>query len=234
MTQFISHLHAALLRDRFTRRGSTLKDASPKGTHKVYERMEKITLPQPKKLEAALGDALRGRSSYRGGSTDVHIPLETWGTLLGYALGKKVETSKRNYPSGGTLYPIETYLFAKIGTAAYHAFHYNPTEHSFEKLRELPDVVDIKQLVPTPKDVMFSALLVFTAVWHRSSAKYGDFAYILSLLEAGHMSQNVLLSAAALHVQSRAMAAFGDEKLIEILDLDPAYEQPVHSIVLSA
>lgn len=234
MTQFISHVHAELRRARLLRRGSTQRpEEVPIGLHKSYDRMEKIALPQASYLETSLSAALQARTSYSGGNADRNLSLREWGTLLGLALGKRSESHSRNYPSGGALFPTETYIVARHHEDTFAAFHYSPTLHALEKLWDLPRGFDIKQLVRKPEDLFFSSLIIFTSCWRRSSAKYGDFTYLVALLEAGHISENILLVATALQLQSRPMAGFDDEKIIDLLDLDSEYEQPVHTIVLS-
>ena len=63
--------------------------------------------------------------------------------------------------------------------------------------------------------------------------KYGDFAYTHALLEAGHMSENILLVATALDLLCRPMAGFNDELIPKLLDLDPEEEQPILTIMIS-
>jgi SagB-type dehydrogenase family enzyme len=74
-------------------------------------------------------------------------------------------------------------------------------------------------------------MIVFTSVWNRSSAKYGDLAYQHALLEAGHMSENILLVAGALHIGTRPYAGFDDAILEQLLDLGDG-EQIVHTITV--
>jgi SagB-type dehydrogenase family enzyme len=100
-------------------------------------------------------------------------------------------------------------------------------------LWDIPQKIGVKDLVRYPEWLYPSALMVFTGVWKRSSAKYGDLAYIHSLLEAGHMSENVLLVATVLGLETRPMAGFNDQLISELLDLKEENEQPVHSITLS-
>lgn len=218
---------------RLTRRGATLPAAQvPVGIHKTYERMQFVQLPAPAASSTSLSEVLEKRSSYEKGSMAGSFSPEIWGTLLGLALGKDPNSHHRHYPSGGALYPIESYVITRLDNA--HTFsvcHYNPSKHSLEILWELPLAYDIKQLVRKPENLLFSSLIIFTAVWQRSSAKYGDFTYTPALLEAGHMSENILLTATALNIKARPMAGFDDDKLIEILDIDPMYEQPVHTVV---
>ena len=236
MSFFISHIHADLRQARYARRGAThnAKDV-PIGRHKEYQRMEKIMLPEPQHLDTRLADALNSRRSYYGGKNTGVIPIETWGTLLGLALKKREGTTSRQYPSGGSLYPIETYVISTaVPECAGSVFHYNPSLHALEKLWGVPKDISVSNLVHTKKtDLHFSTLIVLTGVWSRSSAKYGDFTYVLALLEAGHMSENILLVATALGLQNRPMAGFNDESISKILDLDLEEEQPILAIMLS-
>lgn len=234
MTPFLSHLHADLRGARLTRRGATHdpKDV-PQGLHKKYDRMEKIKLPDPEHVGISLSNALEKRSSYVGGTMEGCLSLQEWGTLLGLALKKRSGSTSRNYPSGGALYPIETYLIGNtVEQQAPAVFHYNPSDHVLEKLWDLPSDLNIKELSRKPDNVLFSTLVVFTSVWKRSTSKYGDFTYLLALLEAGHISQNILLVATALGLNARPMGEFSDEKISKLLDLDDEREQPVHSVTL--
>ena len=232
---FIPHLHTDLREARLKRRGAThdAKDV-PTGLHKEYARMEKIMLPQPAAIAMPFGEILEKRKSYVTGNDNGEIPLHTWGTLMGLAIKKRVGSTRRNYPSGGALYTIETYVITSaFPQSAPAAFHYNPTDHALEKLWNLTSDLDMTKLVYNP-DGLFSTIIIFTSVWQRSSAKYGNFTYILALLEAGHMSENILLASTALGLSTRPMAGFDDDSVIKLLDLDAANEQPVHSIVLSS
>jgi SagB-type dehydrogenase family enzyme len=132
------------------------------------------------------------------------------------------------------LYPIETYLItgALEGHGA-SVFHYEPTVHALERLLELPHDFDMKTLAKRPDSLRVSSLIVFTSVWARSSAKYGDLTYAHALLEAGHMSENILLVSTALGLRTRPMAGFDDALVTNILDLDEDCEQAVHSITIS-
>jgi len=230
---FLSHLHTELRRTLLTRRGATHRPEDvPIGTHKEYPRMERIPLPETPLLDTSIGDVLRDRRSAHAIAAHPALSLDDWGALFGNALRKKTGSTNRMYPSGGALYPIETYVIGDVGTMPGSIFHYHPTANAFELLWEVPPQLSIKSLAPRPESLMFSALIVFTAVWERSSAKYGDLAYIHSLLEAGHMSGNLLLAATALGIAARPMAGFVDDALVQLLEIDEEKEQPVHSIVV--
>lgn len=235
MTTFLSHIHAELRRARLTRRGAThAADDVPRGTHKVYGRMEQIPLPEPAPVTMTLASALAHRHSTFTQSAPIPLSLDDIGSLFGLALRKHATNDKRNYPSGGELYPIETYLVAsEIEGQSSGAFHYNPTVHALERLWDLPQNFALKDLAKNPDWLMPSALILFTSVWKRSSAKYGELAYQHALLEAGHMSENILLAGEALHLEVRPYAGFDDAHVAQILDLDEENEQTVHSVVVS-
>jgi SagB-type dehydrogenase family enzyme len=184
-------------------------------------------------LDTTLSGTLENRhSAGDSGNPEIPTTLEEFGTLLGLSFRGRHD-GRRNYPSGGALYPIETYLVStKMGSEIPAVFHYNPTKHALEKLWELPRNFDMKTIARRPDSLPLSTLIVFTSVWKRSSAKYGDLSYIHALLEAGHMSENVLLVGCALDLQVRPYAGFDDTLIAQLLDLDEGEEQVVHSITL--
>lgn len=235
MSSFISRLHADLRRTLSTRRGATMRDAKnlPQGTHKEYARMERIALPDLAELDMTLVEALMVRKSTRQHGGDVPLTLADCGALFG-SLRKHPESLRRPYPSGGALYPVESYLITTaLADGEPGVCHYHPTAHALERLWNLPAGFDIAHIVPHPEWLASSALIVFTCVWNRSSAKYGDLAYLNALLEVGHMSQNMLLVAAALGLQARPLATFKDQLTVDLLDLDDELEQPVYMVALS-
>lgn len=194
--------------------------------------MRQVPLPEPNDISPTLKAVLTKRFSATGGDPSQALLLQEAGTLLGLSLRERANRT-RNYPSGGALYPVETYL---ISTAMEgHApgiFHYNPTTHALEQLCDLRPDFDIKSIASHPESLPVSTMVVFTAVWQRSSAKYGDLAYLHALIEAGHMSENILLVGTALGLQVRPYAGFNDDGIIELLDLNQENEQPIHSITL--
>jgi SagB-type dehydrogenase family enzyme len=231
---FLTSLHSHLRRTRITKQGATHRaEDVPRGRHKSYPRMPRLLLPQPQKLSMTLDDAIAKRQSARAGDNRAPISLSEFGTLFGVALRKHEFSNKRRYPSGGALFPVETYLISTaIGDEAPGVFHYNPDAHSLERLLSLPAGYDMKQLAKSPEDLPLSSLMVFTSVWERSSAKYGYLAYQHALIESGHMSENILLVATALGINVRPYAGFNDTLIAQLLDLDEGTEQSVHSVTL--
>ena len=160
----------------------------------------------------------------------ITIAKDEIGTLLHHAIRER-ENGRRPYPSGGALYPIETYLIARgIAGIPDGAHHYHPRAHAFEYLWSVPESSHI--LRPGSGSLVESspAIIVLTALWNRNYGKYSDFAYYLGLIESGHAAQNILLSAAALKIPARPIAGFDDAGITKLLDLDQHTEQPVYVI----
>jgi SagB-type dehydrogenase family enzyme len=196
--------------------------------------MRQIQLPQPEKIDTKLMDVLRSRTSARGGNLHIPLTLQELGTLVGLALEKRPDSLHRNYPSGGALYPIETYVISTaLESQEPGVFHYNPSAHVLERLWDLPKDFDMSDTGKYPAFLVTSTLIVFTSVWKRSSAKYGNFTYGVALLEVGHMSENLLLVGTALGLNLRPFAGFNDDGIAKLLDLDETQEQPVHAITIS-
>ena len=233
MSHFLHDLHTDLRGSRISGRGkSNTSEARVLGQHKTYQRMERIALPNPLPLNCSLDTALATRESVSQCPQQLPLSVDTMGTLLGHALRRREGKINRNYPSGGALYPIETYvLTTKFEGAKPGVFHYNPSEHALVRLWDIPPLELSEVANGGRENFDFSTLILFTSVWKRSSAKYGNFAYNLALMEAGHMSENILLVSTALALKSRPLAGFNDQRIANLLDLTDE-EQPILGIAL--
>lgn len=218
-------IHQHLLQNRGTSQSEHREDP-PAG--KEYRRMPRIALPEGE-IDTSLSHALRGRSSQRELSIAPLTP-KTIGTLLGNALGTRGHF--RHYPSGGALYPIETYVILKhTEEIARGVYHYEPKSHALEYLWETPKDLDL--FIPAMAWANNAPMLIlFTGIWERNYVKYGDFGYLLGILEAGHMAENILLSCSALGLAACPLGGFRPDAVSEVLDLDPEQEQPVYVIAL--
>jgi len=230
---FITRIHSYIRNTRTTRRGALVKPgAAPAGVHKEYLRMPRIQLPPPGALPLALHDALSQRTSFSACATERQLSLSELGTLLGNAVGMR-DSTRRRYPSGGALYPVETYLIGAV-LEGYPSgvFHYHPKAHALEFLWETPPTFSMSEVIRSANVALAPLLIVFTGVWNRSSMKYGDLAYSHGLIEAGHMAENILLVATSLSMATRPIAGFDDRVVEELLDLNTQIEQPIYSLLL--
>lgn len=200
-------------------------------------------LSEPRALDTSLGEAFIGRFSCRRfASRD--LSEQELSTLLhaaygvsGRSLFGSLEFLERPVPSAGGLYPLEAYLLARRVTGLEPGvYHYAPLHHAVELLREV--------LIPRPlctylfmgQDYVTdaSAIVMLTVVVERTMKKYGDRGYRYALLEAGHVVQNINLTAAALDLGSCNIGGFFDEELADLLALDSDLEIPIYGVALGA
>ncbi len=209
------------------------KNEASRQSSKTYPRMPRIHFPALSPLDIRLTDALSRRISGRASSLSNPVTLEELGMLLGHSLGSRMSQETRNYPSGGGLFPLETYLLVNnVTSLERHIYHYDPDAHALEDLWPLPEDLDIAHLMYGYQFAAFSScILFFTCAWDRSRSRYGDFAYLLSLIESGGAGQNVGLLAAALDLEACDIAGFEEEKVAQLLDI-PASEQALYAIAI--
>ena len=72
-----------------------------------------------------------------------------------------------------------------------------------------------------------AAVLIITAVYERTTRKYGERGKRYVHIEIGHAAQNVLLQAASLGLGAAVVGAFDDAAVANLLDL-PVPEQPFY------
>ncbi len=72
-------------------------------------------------------------------------------------------------------------------------------------------------------------VIVFTAVYERTTVKYGDRGIRYVHMEAGHATQNLCLQATAMDLGVVTVGAFYDKEMVELPGL-PEDEHPLHII----
>ncbi len=182
---------------------------------------EKIKLPPPRTdSEISLEKTLAQRRSIRSFTAE-KLTIEEISQLCWAAQGvTRKERSFRTAPSAGALYPLELYLVTPDGL-----YHYDPREHELEVLSteylrgKLADAA-LRQ------GAVYSGTCVFvvTAVYARTSKKYGDRAARYVHMEVGHAAENLLLQAVALGLGAVPIGAFYDDRVAEVLSLPEDHE----------
>lgn len=194
---------------------------------KSYPSHQKIDLPKPEMPESSLKNSLLNRQSYRDFSDKTVLPsLKELSTLLFYSCGltkpnKDLNSSRRPHPSGGGLYPLEIYLliFKPSKEIASGLYHYDIRNHRLEKLSER-NVEELKQAFHYPWAADASMMILFSFTESRGKPKYGNLAYKVGLIEAGHIGQNFYLNCAALKLKCCALGGLDEDKIHRALDLD--------------
>lgn len=231
-TSLIQQIHT-YIRSAIYRRDDISDDAEERSPSKRYLRMQQVALPSVTPLSITLSDALKKRRSRRDMGLREPLSVSELSNLLGYAIGKVGTNRYRPYASGGGLYPLETYvLINNVAGLERGVYHYAPDEHILERLWPMQEGAGFSSLLRAGPWVSFaSCVIVFTCVWERSSKKYEDFAYLLSLLESGGAGQNIALVATALNLSSCPVAAFDDRALERLLDVRTG-EQAIYTIAI--
>ncbi|HRN70511.1 MAG TPA: SagB/ThcOx family dehydrogenase [Candidatus Woesebacteria bacterium] len=215
-------------------------EINPQWSHiyyKAYARMPKVLLPKPKDtIKKPFIQILLERKSNQNFSKKTPLSLEKISSLLYYALGINpsytTDLPHRFYPSGGARYPIEAYILpSNVLELQKYIHHYYVRDHILEKLFEYTkkDLEDVF-LYNFPTDA--SCIIILTGILQRTTIKYGDRGYNYTLIETGHIAQNIYLLASALDIDCCAIGGYKENTLSKLLDLNMNEEIPLYSIVL--
>jgi SagB-type dehydrogenase family enzyme len=220
---------------------SPAESAAPHAPFKENLGAPTSRLPAPRFPPISLAQAIAGRFSCRRFTSDA-LDLNDLATLLAAAYGIRgraqfgeQEFLERPVPSGGGLYPLELYILARnVAGLATGVFHYAALAHAIEQIRALPlpELFLSELFLGQPYAAAGAAIVVLTAVLERSLWKYGDRGYRYILFEAGHVAQNLNLTATALGLGSCNLAGFFDTDLAALLAVDEELEIPLYAVAL--
>lgn len=187
--------------------------------YKEYPRLQQIELSEAKR-DGELEHLLENRMSVRTFS-DTPLALEDLSKLLNSCRVTNSDDGfeRRSYPSAGARYPVEMYVMAfNVKGLDNGAYHYNIRRNRLELLLR-KDFGDIKEEVVSPFLNNPAAAVVFTSVVPRAEIKYGCKAYPYSLIEAGHMGQNIALTGIKHGIGSCSIGGFVNDTVSRLLDL---------------
>ena len=188
----------------------------------MAESNEQIKLPNPELTgEQSVEMLLQQRRSVRSYQKS-SLNLTEVGQLLWSAQGVSDAQGLRTAPSAGALYPLK--LFVVVGDVnelSPGIYQYNPEEHSLLKtangdLRKLLQKAALNQSSIGDAAIIF----VFTAIYQRTTWKYGDRGVRYVHMEVGHAGQNLFLQAEALDLGTVVIGAFNDDEVRKVLRLD--------------
>ena len=208
-----------------SRPGTTPTPTSPAESTKVIE------LPKPHyDSDVSLEESLLKRRSIRDYSSEP-LTLPEVSQLLWAAQGITSPEGFRTAPSAGALYPLEVYVVAgKVENLSPGIYRYKPDKHELIQVRDGDRRSDLTDAALKQSAVMDGAMaIVITAVYERTTAKYGDRGIRYVHIEVGHAAQNLCLQATALGLGAVTIGAFQDEQVAKVLDL-PDKEQPLYII----
>lgn len=191
--------------------------------------MTTVQLPKPEVRDhASLGDALRQRRSVRAYSAR-SLTLQQVAHLLWAAQGRNDPSGMRTAPSAGALYPLELLVAAgDVAGLDPGVYRYRPQQHTLEMLHSGDRRDRLARAALGQSWVADSAaILIITAIYERTTRKYGERGRRYVHIEIGHAAQNALLQAASLDLGAAVVGAFDDAAVASLLDL-PAPEQPLY------
>jgi SagB-type dehydrogenase family enzyme len=107
-------------------------------------------------------------------------------------------------------------------------YHYRPATHSLELILE-GDVRQALMEASQGQGCVGSGVahLVFSAVYERTTDKYGERGARYVYMDVGHAGENVHLQAEALGLGTVVVGAFDDERVRTVLGL-PQEEHPLY------
>jgi SagB-type dehydrogenase family enzyme len=175
-----------------------------------------------------LEQCLAGRRSVRKLAGDP-LPLTAVSQLLWAGQGITSRSGLRTAPSAGALYPLLLYAVAgRITELEAGIYRYIPGEHILEAVLAGDLLEDLCAAALGQGAIRRSALcLVLTAVYERTTGKYGRRGVQYVHLDAGHAAQNICLQATALGLGTVPIGAFDDDRVKSTLRL-PAEEAPLY------
>lgn len=168
------------------------------------------------------------------------MPLATLATLLDNAYGGITLARRDNglsgltrpVPSAGGLYPLEIRVATRGVTGLPDGVHhYNPLHHCLEPADVRGELQDLGAHLLAQYFLQDASLVFFlSAVFERSLRKYGARGYRYVLLEAGHVAQNLCLTAVEQDLASLCVGGFRDTGLNRFLGLEEAREAVVYGV----
>jgi len=189
---------------------------------------EWITLPQPASdSQTSIEKALLDRRSIRNYSS-APLSLPEISQLLWAAQGITRPGGYRTAPSAGALYPLEVYLISgDIDQLAPGVYRYHPEGHKLEQLiegdvrRELSAAALNQEFVQDAP-----AVILISAVYERTTGKYGQRGIQYVHMEVGSVAENIYLQAESLDLGTVFIGAFHDDQVRQVIGLDQA-ENPM-------
>lgn len=211
----------------------------------------------PRAPRDAFDQLLDARASCRNFDVGKSLSLVLLAQVLERAFGERgrvrgaddFDVLKRTSPSGGALHPTECYLIARdVEGLPRGLYHYRPADHALQALpldeggvladahRHAPaqgmDAIDYLSWIAVGGQPYFAdahALCVLAPRFERNFWKYRNHAkaYRVCILDVGHLSQTLLLSATDAGLGSYVTAAINEVDIERALGLTHWVDGPL-------
>jgi len=191
--------------------------------------LPQLDLPDPRTFNTDkynIRKLTEDRKSIRNYSTEP-FSLEELTFLLWTTQGVKEKVrnyvTKRNVPSAGSRHSFESFLLINnVEGIEPGLYRYLALEHKLLELDTGKDIAD--KVCRASLDQKFvktaAATFIWVAIPYRTAWRYSERSYRYLHLDAGHVCQNLYLSAESINSGVCAIAAFADDEMNELLGLD--------------
>lgn len=145
--------------------------------------------------------------------------------------GKKYATI-RTVPCGGARHEFETYLLVQNVTGLKPgAYHYLPMEHALEFLHSVEDMPQAISDSLSGQSWAAKANVVFywSMVPYRAEWRYGIYAHRITMVDIGHVGENLYLGCTGLGLGTCGIGAFYDPVCSKLFGLDGQEEYIVYT-----
>jgi len=182
-----------------------------------------ITLAKPApKGSMSVEEAIARRRSVREFTT-APLTAEHLSQLLWAAQGITHPSGLRAAPSAGATYPLEVYaVIGNVRGIPSGVYRYDPVRHALVAHCEGDQRARLAVACLSQEWVREApASIVVTAVYERTTKRYGKRGIQYVHIEVGHVAQNVYLQATALGLGTVIVGAFQDNAVAACLSLLP-------------
>jgi SagB-type dehydrogenase family enzyme len=198
----------------------------PAADDEIQAKGESMKLPKPRlSSQKSVEEALSKRRSARGYKED-SLTVEQISQLLWAAQGVTEEWGGRTAPSAGALYPLELYLMVGEVTGLKPGlYHYHPADHALSQTKADDLREEVTEASLYQDEILRApATLIITALYERTTKKYGERGIRYVHMEVGSVAENVYLQAESLGLGTVLIGAFDDENVKEVLGIE---EEPL-------
>jgi SagB-type dehydrogenase family enzyme len=218
-----------------------MKGIPPPPVQKPYpEDATLIVLVQPEKItvgNAPLRETIGRRRSRREYTKDPlsleelsYLLWATQGVTEVYEMGGGIGT-RRTVPSGGSRHTFETYLgINRVEGISPGLYRYLPLDHKLVFLYSDPKLPRRLAAGCLEQDFVADAAVVFawTTIPYRMEWRYTIVSPKIIALDAGHVCQNLYLAAESIGAGMCAIAAYDQEEMDAILQVDGVDEFTIY------
>jgi SagB-type dehydrogenase family enzyme len=187
-----------------------------------------VKLPAAKRdSKTSIEEAILGRRSAREYS-DERLAIAELSQLLWAAQGITDPRGFRTAPSAGALYPLELYVASgNVSGLADGVYKFKPQGHELRRVAKGDKRSELSNAALGQSHVKnAAAVIIFSAVYERTTEKYGERGIRYVHMEVGHAAQNVYLQAVSSNLGVVFVGAFEDKAVKKIVKMS-ANERPL-------